>query len=672
MPLVSKYELIKQIGKGGFSEIWLAEDVGSRERVALKVVDLTNPDLEAAEVANLVAESKFLRSLDCPFLLRCQETDASEEWLVLVLEYMAGGEIMDHIHKVKKYTEADAAKLFAQMVSAISYLHNLNLIHRDIKPENVLFVRPVEECEAEGKPLRIKVIDLGMAALYDPQKPIRGCIGTPGFVSPELWHEEPHAPACDIYALGVVLFIMLTGRKPHSGADIRLMTYCNKSILEAPGLRDERFLSLSSAARELLLAMMADDPRVRPTCMEVLRHPFITAVDSNAEAHREIEESVRRRMRELAQLRRIHGLRFALQLQKPRGADHMEFLQALEQRRLKLNGESGAFGRTSEAFGRLSCANGGGGGGGGGCNSNTDVAAADGNDVGRAGSVPAFGRCSLAVSYSIPAPILMTRDHATDMSAAAAAAAAAATQHAAATETAAAVSITHVSNAMTPAVASTLGLGGGRIVHSGRHHTPQLLQPIAEPSPASEPSPVLPLMAAGTAAPADRAAAAVQGTPLVNRSSGRNSPKAQSREEGEPVSAAAATRHRTGSGGRGPIAASAVTEPGSIASGTSRNPVQIDTMAVVNALTALQRSASANTVTFEALATSVPLGAGGSGGGDDRPPDGGSPVATAELMEQARMIRCMSANSETLELLSHQRSLKKMLEQVTLPAIPHP
>ncbi|GIL50851.1 hypothetical protein Vafri_6844 [Volvox africanus] len=342
MPLVSKYELIKQIGKGGFSEIWLAEDVGSRERVALKVVDLTNPDLEAAEVANLVAESKFLRSLDCPFLLRCQETDASEEWLVLVLEYMAGGEIMDHIHKVKKYTEADAAKLFAQMVSAISYLHNLNLIHRDIKPENVLFVRPVEECEAEGKPLRIKVIDLGMAALYDPQKPIRGCIGTPGFVSPELWHEEPHAPACDIYALGVVLFIMLTGRKPHSGADIRLMTYCNKSILEAPGLRDERFLSLSSAARELLLAMMADDPRVRPTCMEVLRHPFITAVDSNAEAHREIEESVRRRMRELAQLRRIHGLRFALQLQKPRGADHMEFLQALEQRRLKLNGYAGA------------------------------------------------------------------------------------------------------------------------------------------------------------------------------------------------------------------------------------------------------------------------------------------------------------------------------------------
>ncbi|KXZ55337.1 hypothetical protein GPECTOR_3g469 [Gonium pectorale] len=301
--------------RGGFSEIWLSENRTTKEMVAIKVVQLVNEDFEPDEVATLLAEAKFLRTLDCPYLLKCYETTATEEWLVMVLEYLSGGEMLDHIHKVKKYTEAEAGKLFAQVVSAASYLHNLNLIHRDFKPENIMFAAPVEVMEAEARPLRVKVIDLGMAALYDPKK-----------------------PACDIYALGVVLFIMLTGRKPHGGQDIRNMTYCNKSIMDAPGLKDERFLSLSNAARDLLLAMLADDYKKRPSAADVLRHPFIAAVDATSEAHREMGEVVRRRMRELAQLRRMHGLRFALRVSKPVGGDHNALLEALDRRRLKFKG----------------------------------------------------------------------------------------------------------------------------------------------------------------------------------------------------------------------------------------------------------------------------------------------------------------------------------------------
>ena len=73
-------------------------------------------------------------------------------------------------HQVHNYTERQAANLFAQVVSAISYLHNLNLMHRDIKPENVMFTAPVNDCEAAGAPLRVKVIDLGMSAQFDPKK----------------------------------------------------------------------------------------------------------------------------------------------------------------------------------------------------------------------------------------------------------------------------------------------------------------------------------------------------------------------------------------------------------------------------------------------------------------------------------------------------------------------
>ncbi|GLC43239.1 hypothetical protein PLESTB_001495300 [Pleodorina starrii] len=340
IPLVTEYELIKKIGKGGFSEIWLSKHKQTKEVVAIKVVQLSFADLEPEEVSTLLAEAKFLRTLDCPYLVGCKATSHTKDWLILVLEYCSGGELLDHLHKVMKYTEAEAAKLFAQIVSAISYLHNLNLIHRDIKPENVMFTSPVEECEAAGRPLRVKVIDLGMAMIYDPKKEVLGCVGTPGFVAPETWNDKPQTLAMDIYSLGVMLFIMLTGRKPHSGADIRRMTYCKKSIHDAPGLKDERFLSLSSAARELLLAMLADDPRDRPSCMEVLRHPFITAVDSNAEAHREMSAEVRRRMRDLHRIRRLHGLGYAL---RPlQGAGKEALLASLDRRRLKLKGESTA------------------------------------------------------------------------------------------------------------------------------------------------------------------------------------------------------------------------------------------------------------------------------------------------------------------------------------------
>eukprot|EP00198_Chlamydomonas_reinhardtii_P000309 XP_001689644.1 predicted protein [Chlamydomonas reinhardtii] len=115
------------------------------------------------------------------------------------------------------------------------------------------------------------------------------------------------------------------------------MTYCNKSFKEAPGLQDERYLNLSADAKDLLLKMLADDPKARPTCLEVLKHPFMTADESTAAAHREMGDLVRNRMRDLAQLRRVHGLQYALRLAKKEGVDKQAFLSALEQRRLKLS-----------------------------------------------------------------------------------------------------------------------------------------------------------------------------------------------------------------------------------------------------------------------------------------------------------------------------------------------
>ncbi|GIM04938.1 hypothetical protein Vretimale_9434 [Volvox reticuliferus] len=289
--------------------------------------------------------------------------------MVMILEYLSGGQMLDHLHQVDHYSEAQAARLFAQVASAVAYMHNLNIVHRDIKPENVMFARPVEECVVQGRSLRIKLIDLGMATvLVPPETPEeaaaaraqkrrrrhggpaaavplprreapRGCMGSPGFIAPEIVHGAVHTLSMDVYALGVLLFAMLTGRKPWSLKDSRNLSYAERSILDAPGLKDPIFLSLSSAARELLLAMMADDPRVRPSSAEVLRHPFVTQSLPAGGVQVALDDVIKRRMAQLASLRRFRGLSFAMMAGRQEGQDLADFTKQLTERRKAIHRE---------------------------------------------------------------------------------------------------------------------------------------------------------------------------------------------------------------------------------------------------------------------------------------------------------------------------------------------
>ncbi|GLI60687.1 hypothetical protein VaNZ11_002889 [Volvox africanus] len=363
-PTLREYDLEKHLADGGFSEIWLVRSRLSGAEQCLKVVNLCKPGLLPEDVDILRGEARFLRLLDHPSLLCCRDVFETKYHMVMILEYLSGGQMLDHLHQVEHYSEAQAARLFAQVASAVAYMHNLNIVHRDIKPENVMFVRPLEECVSKGRSPRVKLIDLGMAAvLVPPETPEeaaaatrarkqqrrhggpaaapppprreapRGCMGSPGFIAPEVIHGSVHTLSMDVYALGVLLFAMLTGRKPWSLKDSRNLSYAERSIIEAPGLKDPIFLSLSSAARELVLAMMADDPRVRPSSAEVLRHPFMTQSLSAGGGTAALDDVIKRRMAQLASLRRFRGLSFAMMASRQEGQDLADFTKQLTERR---------------------------------------------------------------------------------------------------------------------------------------------------------------------------------------------------------------------------------------------------------------------------------------------------------------------------------------------------
>lgn len=128
----------------------------------------------------------------------------------IVSEFITGGELFDELVKTGQFNEKDAAIIMRQLLSAITYCHSKNIAHRDLKPENIL-IDPYE-----GNPLNVKIIDFGTALICPPNSNINGVTGTPYYIAPEVLLRR-YTPKCDVWSLGVIMYILLSGMPPFNG-----------------------------------------------------------------------------------------------------------------------------------------------------------------------------------------------------------------------------------------------------------------------------------------------------------------------------------------------------------------------------------------------------------------------------------------------------------------------
>jgi len=295
-PARKEWELIKDLGAGSFSQVVLARNRTTGHVAALKVVFLGSPDMDNETRTMLSQEGEILAELHHPHLVSCSEVIRSPRALVFVLEYLAGCNVLDGLlRRSNKYTERDAAEIFVQLASAVAYLHSQGIIHRDIKPENLVYAAmPQWTSDAKISSLLtlnlkdkdrnngnqdhpvVKLVDLGMAWRMHPNEVDRGCLGSAAFVAPEIILGGEHTPAMDIFGMGVLLFIMLVGRKPFNIAESENLKYGKMSLAEAPGLKDPRWLDLSPDAKDLLMGMLSFNPKRRFTAEQVLAHEWIS------------------------------------------------------------------------------------------------------------------------------------------------------------------------------------------------------------------------------------------------------------------------------------------------------------------------------------------------------------------------------------------------------------
>ncbi|XP_064338922.1 calcium/calmodulin-dependent protein kinase type 1B isoform X2 [Camelus dromedarius] len=196
----SVYEIREKLGSGAFSEVVLAQERGSSHLVALKCIPKKALRGKEALVENEIA---VLRRVSHPNIVALEDVHESPSHLYLAMELVTGGELFDRIMERGSYTEKDASHLVGQVLGAVSYLHSLGIVHRDLKPENLLYATPFEDS-------KIMVSDFGLSKIQAGNMLGTAC-GTPGYVAPELLEQKPYGKAVDVWALGVISYILISG-----------------------------------------------------------------------------------------------------------------------------------------------------------------------------------------------------------------------------------------------------------------------------------------------------------------------------------------------------------------------------------------------------------------------------------------------------------------------------
>lgn len=252
------------LGAGYFAEVRVGIDKETGERVAIKVVD--KKKVEREETLN--NEIEILSAVDHDNIVRMYAIFDTPENLLIVMELMEGGELYEEIIQRSTFTEQEAAVILKQLLSALKYLHAKGIVHRDLKLENLLLKNKGE--------LTIKLADFGLSRLFKAGSEMHTACGTPFYVAPDILlatDESGYGPNVDMWAVGVLLYILLSGRLPFSGdTDEELF----RNIMDGTLVwKKPQFDEVSAEAKDLISHLIVVDTAERYSAEEALQHPFI-------------------------------------------------------------------------------------------------------------------------------------------------------------------------------------------------------------------------------------------------------------------------------------------------------------------------------------------------------------------------------------------------------------
>ncbi|RUS89977.1 hypothetical protein EGW08_002244 [Elysia chlorotica] len=256
------YTVDSLLGKGKFGEVKKCQERDTGRQLAAKFIEVNGPQ-DRNDVLN---ELEIMKNLQHPRLLQLYDAFEIRDKFCLVMELVNGGELFERVINDDFILTEKACVMFTrQICDGIAFMHTQNILHLDMKPENILCLT------REGN--RIKIIDFGLARKYNPKDDLRVLFGTPEFVAPEVVNFDPIAPATDMWSIGVVCYVLLSGLSPFMG-ESEQETLSNVTLAQWD-FSAEEFDSISSEAKDFISKLLVKDPRKRMKSSECLEHQWL-------------------------------------------------------------------------------------------------------------------------------------------------------------------------------------------------------------------------------------------------------------------------------------------------------------------------------------------------------------------------------------------------------------
>ncbi|XP_024888759.1 death-associated protein kinase 1-like isoform X4 [Temnothorax curvispinosus] len=260
-PIEKNYQLLEEIGKGQFAIVRKCQEIKTGALYAAKIMRKRRVARGVA-AADIAREAGLLARLRHPNIVSLYKVIDTGTTVVLLLELITGGELFHWTPS----GEAEAAHVVRQVLMALNHLHSHQVAHLDIKPENILLSSP--------PPMpSIKLIDLGLSHRLVPGSEHRALFGTPEFVAPEIVNYEPLSLGTDLWAVGVLTYILLSGASPFLGED-KQETYANVAACQYQ-FDNEYFSNVSEIAKDFIRSLLIKDPKERGNAESCLKHPWI-------------------------------------------------------------------------------------------------------------------------------------------------------------------------------------------------------------------------------------------------------------------------------------------------------------------------------------------------------------------------------------------------------------
>ncbi|XP_026066594.1 calcium/calmodulin-dependent protein kinase type II subunit beta-like isoform X12 [Carassius auratus] len=260
-----EYQLYEELGKGAFSVVRRCVKLSTGQEYAAKIINTKK--LSARDHQKLEREARICRLLKHPNIVRLHDSISEEGFHYLLFDLVTGGELFEDIVAREYYSEADASHCIHQILDSVHHIHQHDIVHRDLKPENLLLA-------SKCKNAAVKLADFGLAIeVQGDQQAWFGFAGTPGYLSPEVLRKEAYGKPVDIWACGVILYILLVGYPPFWDEDQhKLYQQIKAGAYDFPS---PEWDTVTPEAKNLINQMLTINPSKRITAQEALKHPWV-------------------------------------------------------------------------------------------------------------------------------------------------------------------------------------------------------------------------------------------------------------------------------------------------------------------------------------------------------------------------------------------------------------